>query len=425
MSRSSAPRRPASHLPQTRGWPALLLLLAVACVNPPASESGSRALAAPFDDGGDILEAGAEREPALRTDGRVAVRLGAVEGEAAVQVRGSTGGAQRIAASDLAPGEQVRLRPAPGGRLELEGRAFAGELVFERRAGGGLRAHELVMPEDYVRGVVAAELAIWSAPPALLEAQAIAARTYAAYTLRARGGSREGAFLWDSTLDQAYATADRTDALPRQVLERLDRAVERTAGLVLVHRGVLLESLYHAACGGWTASVVDVFGRRGPLVPVPCPPCTERAQRRDPDVVWSWTASPAQLSGLARRLGLGPRLNSLAPALVDEHDRWLQVRLVGPAGSATLPLNELRGELGARELKGSRIDRTWPVPGATLRGGLRFDGRGRGHGVGLCQTGARDLADAGASARQILAHYYSGATLLPLARVSGVDSVLQ
>ena len=98
---------------------------------------------------------------------------------------------------------------------------------------------------------------------------------------------------------------------------------------------------------------------------------------------------------------------------------------MGPAGTATLSLNELRGELGARELKGSHIDRTWPVPGATLRGGLRFDGRGRGHGVGLCQTGARDLAESGASAGQILAHYYSGATLLPLARVSGAGAALQ
>ncbi|HUR26950.1 MAG TPA: amidase, partial [Planctomycetota bacterium] len=55
---------------------------------------------------------------------------------------------------------------------------------------------------------------------------------------------------------------------------------------------------------------------------------------------------------------------------------------------------------------------TLPRAGQDVEDGLLLTGRGRGHGVGLCQTGARALARAGWSAAEILAHYYPGSVLV-------------
>ena len=70
---------------------------------------------------------------------------------------------------------------------------------------------------------------------------------------------------------------------------------------------------------------------------------------------------------------------------------------------------EVRRALGADKLLSSAIESTVPRPGETIASTLRFEGRGRGHGVGLCQAAARDCAGAGWSAERILAHYYPGA----------------
>ena len=68
--------------------------------------------------------------------------------------------------------------------------------------------------------------------------------------------------------------------------------------------------------------------------------------------------------------------------------------------------------MGYGVLRSGALVATVPHPSdPLLGGGWRVQGRGRGHGVGLCQEGARDLARAGWSARSILAHYYPGATL--------------
>ena len=72
----------------------------------------------------------------------------------------------------------------------------------------------------------------------------------------------------------------------------------------------------------------------------------------------------------------------------------------------------LRAAFGFTRLKSGLIDKLWPAAGEEIVDGLYFSGRGRGHGVGLCQVGARDYARQGWSADQILAHYYAGAQVV-------------
>jgi stage II sporulation protein D len=118
------------------------------------------------------------------------------------------------------------------------------------------------------------------------------------------------------------------------------------------------------------------------------------------------------LDALALRWSLGAHVERLAPSATDAAGRWVTVEIRGAAGSKRVSFEELRRALGEGELASSRIDRTVPAAGDAITDGVRFEGRGRGHGVGLCQIGMRGYARAGWSAEQILAHYYPGAKLV-------------
>ncbi|MDP6368804.1 MAG: SpoIID/LytB domain-containing protein [Planctomycetota bacterium] len=342
---------------------------------------------------------------------------------AAVVLRASTG--------DAAP--RLHFRPAPAEVLTLAGRPWPGTLTVELRPQGGLSITNLVPMEEYVSGVLAKELILWSAEPAELEAQAIAARTYALSMLaRRRPASTDpgAAFLWSDTRDQAYDGIFVPEDSPaaRRVARRLEEAVARTAGLVLTSGSSLLDARFHAACGGRTAALHEQFPTSPgpPIEAVHCPPCDRRAlDEARPTaapvptarpVTWSTTIPAADLAQLAKDLEIGQRLLSLRPLETGATHRWLTVELTGTRGRTTIPLEEFRRRLGQRAVASAHITSTWPHCGNPLKSGLFLRGRGRGHGVGLCQTGAHDRAVQGWSHSRILSHYYPRARITPLPR---------
>ena len=89
----------------------------------------------------------------------------------------------------------------------------------------------------------------------------------------------------------------------------------------------------------------------------------------------------------------------------DERGR---VVVEGGAGIRTLRTDQLRKALGYTVLPGGRFT-------ATTEGGtVNFAGRGNGHGAGMCQYGARGMADAGWDYKKILLHYFKGAELVKM-----------
>lgn len=367
----------------------------------------------------------------------VPVRLAAVEGLAALQLtagdhvqdvwRQGTG----VDGFGLPQADYHVLDPPRGSAgWELDERLYPGSICVEPGPEGGLRATAWLDLEDYVAGVVAAEVVLWSAPAALLEAQAIAARSYAVASLdeRARLGR---AAMEDGVGDQAYRGTYRPDAAARSrgVDTRLAAAIARTRGQVLSVAGGVVDARFHAACGGSTADFEAVFG--APVAPAqgarPCPACSDDARaiiaaasyddlpKELSDLAWTYTVDDAGLRGLARAFGIGPRVESIELPVDDGAGRWKTITLVGAEGRAEVSTVELRRALGWSTLKSGRITAVWPHPGLPITGGLAFRGLGSGHGVGLCQRGARALADDGWSATRILNHYYAGAAVRPLA----------
>jgi len=358
----------------------------------------------------------------------IPVRLAAVEGreelvvlEAGERPRTFLRAGDLVVCSDGRAEREISLAPRSAvAGLHLEGRIYPGRLVVSARPAGGLRVVNFADLEHYVEGVVAAELVLWSAHFCELQAQAVAVRTYALATLSARRAERARASLWDSVEDQAYRGRFQpgTSATSKTVARRLRDAVESTRALVLTRGGRLEDARFHAACGGHTAALIEVFegARAGPPGTV-CPPCDERAQREraagSPDPTrplgWKHTFAATDLAAGAHALAIGTRILSLEPRRVDGGGRWLTARVVGEQGEREVFLDELRAALDPSTFKSSRVLSTWPRPGLPISSGLEVRGLGRGHGVGLCQEGCHDLAREGWPMREILGLYYRGA----------------
>lgn len=124
--------------------------------------------------------------------------------------------------------------------------------------------------EDYVYGVVAAEMPA-AFPDAALEAQAVAARTYALYQKSAgKHADVGGDVCGESTCCQAFITQEELNTRwggdSAFYTQKLHAAVERTAGEVLTYEGELAAAVYHASSDGATRSASEVWGGSQPYL---------------------------------------------------------------------------------------------------------------------------------------------------------------
>lgn len=338
----------------------------------------------------------------------LSVRLGAYEGASGIAVGGAVGGDLEFHLEDLlircsngAVRREFVIRPRSRA-LVLGGRSYPGTLRVVVRPEGGLRAEVHLDLEEYVSGVVAGELPLLRALPAELEAQMIAARSYALVRLfeRRRGGLTP--FVWDDTRDQVYVPLETAHTRPaREVRASLEAAVHATRGQILFLNGRMFDARYHASCGGSTCPLPAIPGSAS----VACPGCMEEPSN---NMEWGFTATPEELTQVATALGIGDRVVVLEPTIARDSGRWEEVHLIGNSGSCTTPIGVLRSLFGAERFAGDLVIGTWPHPGKPIASGLRIDGRGRGHGVGMCQEGAHELAQRGWSSTRILGHYYPG-----------------
>ncbi|HVR13376.1 MAG TPA: SpoIID/LytB domain-containing protein [Gaiellaceae bacterium] len=143
----------------------------------------------------------------------------------------------------------LTFSPAAGSTLTL-GRRFRGKIVVDVPS-KKLRAINVLPLQQYLYGVVTAEMpAGWL--PAALQAQAVAARSYAL-------ASRQAGAPFDVYADgrsEAYLGVSAETPAGRQ-------AVDATAGEVLLYNGDVALTLFSSSTGGWTQSAADAFGSPG------------------------------------------------------------------------------------------------------------------------------------------------------------------
>jgi len=309
----------------------------------------------------------------LRADGH-ALRAGSVALSAA-------GG--QVRSGGKARGDSIVLDAR--GPVRVDGRAFLGSVRATAR-GGVLELVNVVPLEPYVASAIASETpADW--PEEALKAQAVVARTYALHERDRRGA--ESFDLESSVISQRYGAGP--------VPEGAASAARATAGEYLAFAGQPILAAFHSSSGGTTASSEEVWGEDLPYLRSVSSP-----DDAAPDYFWSYDISLDDLAAALRDAGYAP--GSLDRAHVTERSDSGRVERI-QLGSVLLSGRDLRELLGGRALRSALFD-------VRVEGGrARFLGSGSGHGVGLCQWGASELARRGSSYRRILAHYYPGSDL--------------
>lgn len=313
-------------------------------------------------------------------------------------------------AIEIIPQDYGTLHLAEGvGTAAVPSHQYAGSLRVEVRDGGALRAINLVDIESYIAGVVPGE--VWpSFRDETMKVQAIAARTYAMY-LMSRHADRPFD-LRGGEGDQVYR-----GIVLRELGDRARDAVNATRGLVLSHDTEdgprIFCTFYSAACGGMSQSIADMQESDAPAPlrgEVKCDYCRiaqgEAYRWGDAEI-----SKQVLFEQLARRFEKVRAWSGIESVEVTRRNAAGRIAEVTVTGSSDEQMT-LRGEI-FRLTVGSRVMRSTACTLIDEAQVIRFtDGRGFGHGVGLCQWGAEGQARAGRYAGQILAYYYPGSRLV-------------
>jgi len=300
--------------------------------------------------------------------------------------------------------DEVRVRHV-GDALEVEGERVDGPVRFRTsdtahvlRAGNiEVRGEVVALPkgsrvllvnvlplEDYVAAVLGGEMPV-TFPLEALKAQAVAARTYALQRkIEALG---QPVHLGSSVLAQVYGGVNRENPRTRA-------ATAATAGQILTWQLAPIEAYFHASCEGNTETGLDALGRDLPYLQSVTCEC-----RPGPSTRWK-----ADLDAGALEQAFGGR-GELRVAARTATGRVRRLELGGRSLSGV----EFRQRLGYDRVRSLAFDVS-PTQG----GGARLTGRGLGHGAGLSQWGAKEMADSGQDYRAILGHYYPGTELQTL-----------
>ena len=254
----------------------------------------------------------------------------------------------------------------------------------------GLSLVNDVALDDYLKGVLQPEIG-GTAPLEALKAQAVASRTYAIHNLGKM--SAFGADVDDTTRTQSYIGCEGESSA-------IDSAVDATLGDVLTYDGTLIDALFSTDCGGITAD-------GGPSRPY-LSPATDEACTANPE--WHINITQPQLDQL-----LGQAVvNQSDPAAIsvvstDRSGRVTLLKLSQGPSIVTLTGEQLRQALGYNLVRSTLFTLTKMSDGS-----YDLDGRGWGHGLGLCQKGAIYFAQHSSTYIDILRHYYRSTAIQQL-----------
>ncbi len=300
------------------------------------------------------------------------------------------------------------------GGLRISGTDTAGDAVHAEAAGrwrisaagDELRIVVAIPSEKYVLAALAAEAAP-DEPMESLKALAIVIRTFALENLGRHAA--QGYDLCDSTHCQALHLGS--------VRAEIYEAEQATLGETLYFAGQRAQVYFTQNCGGVTESAHNAWGKDTPYLTSHIDPyCV----RRGP-TVWHAGIDIVQMSDVLRRNGWQPP-NKITEAHVVQRTasgRAAMIEFKGQGRPLRISASSLRfaldRSLGWQQVRSDGYD-------VTLQDGkLLFTGTGYGHGVGLCQAGAWQMASTGSDAAAILKFYFPGTTI----RVTPQDAGLQ
>ena len=334
------------------------------------------------------------------------------------------GNAVTVGGAAAAGAVEVRPLSSAGSVKITDGYAYRGAIrVMKSPQRWGLTVVNVVPVEEYLYGVVGKEMSpSWHREA--LKAQAVAARTYA-ISHKNYFASR-GFDMTDDTSSQIYAGINGES--PSVIA-----AVDATRGEILTYGGKPIDAFFCSTAGGWTENSENVWGSRIPYLRG-----VSDDSSRMPSYRWSVTTTPEKLAANLTAAGKGVgrvrsiTLSPLGKRPMAVSDRGVSGRLLsmtgnGSAGSVRVTGNAFQSIYG---LKSTLFDFSQggavPDPDSGRKGRsatmmvkagvpITIYGYGWGHGLGMSQYGAYQMAQEHGSAdtyyRTILTHYYTGTRL--------------
>ncbi|MEW6584818.1 MAG: SpoIID/LytB domain-containing protein [Nitrospirota bacterium] len=270
------------------------------------------------------------------------------------------------------------------GDLLVSGTRYTGNIDVWKGESGIHIINEIPL-EEYIKDVVAVEVSPdWDMEA--LKAQAVVSRTYALYQKRMNGGALY--HLASSTLHQVYK-GNNPDV-------RVSYAVEETRGEILTYDDSPIEAFYHSTCGGKTEDSEEVFGRGHPYLRPVESPCT-----LSPYSSWEREIPFREIEKALNVQGI--------------KDVWIRSRtatgrvrhlaVTHGGGVMSVSATDFRKAVGWTRLPSTNF--TIQKQDDTVV----FSGKGYGHGIGLCQWCALEMARDGKNYKEILSHFYPGAVI--------------
>lgn len=284
----------------------------------------------------------------------------------------------------------------PSQKFRVSNKTYRGTITVEWKDKGQAVVIDKLSVEDYLTGLINSEISS-SWPTNAIKAQAIAARTYALNQVEAaRKSSHPRSFDITSTmLDQVYEGAHLEDF-------RAKKAVSATRGEVLLRSSSVFAAYYHSCCGGHTEYAHNVWPGEKDFSLVDDPHCAD-----SPKFNWRFEVPFTEFLGTLAENGYSfKNAHALSTSPLLDSPRIGEVIIEDDNGFKMLKATELRKIFGYANIKSTWFD-------VAVKGkNIIFSGRGYGHGVGLCQWGAKGMAEKGFDYRDILKFYYPDAEVV-------------
>jgi stage II sporulation protein D len=280
--------------------------------------------------------------------------------------------------------EKIEKIGSVRGDLLVMGSHYTGNIDVWKGDNGLYLINELPI-EDYVKDVVAAEVGSnWEMEA--LKAQAVISRTYAVYQKEMNGNSIY--HIASSVLNQVYK-GNNPDV-------RVAYAVAETSGEILTFNDRPIEAFYHSTSCGRTENPEDVFGKSYPYLK-----SVESNCEISPYSNWQRRIQLAEIENALNLSGI----KEISIKSYTSTNRVKQLEIINESGITTINATDLRKALGWSTLPSTDFK--------IARDGdsIMFEGKGYGHGVGLSQWSALQMAREGKNYKEILSFFYPGTTI--------------
>lgn len=285
----------------------------------------------------------------------------------------------------------------PSGVIKWNKKKYGGTFKLtssESKAGCDLI--NVVSMETYLASLVAKEMnPKW--PKEALKAQAVAARSFALFRMK-----NTDIFNKDGLYHLESSEKDQVSGSMSDVTFKTKNVVQATSGEVLTDRsGKLIEAFFHSKCGGRTLVPEDVWsGFSKGYVSVTCPYCHKHGLKDWKKKIKRQYFSQALDKILKKHYSSNDFSKVPAFALRSDHPSRTNLSMEIVSGKKMIKKSWLRSHFGRKSFPSNHFQ-------VKERGNnLEVSGSGYGHGVGLCQYGAYEMARRGMTYRQILNYYF-------------------